>query len=168
MKGKLFILVALLGLLLVSCGIETTDDKNLDPDEIAANIENAMYEVLGDDLQKLSQHEVVATIKYAHEDGKGHGINYRIIKSTYYEADPNEVVGLNQTAISVLFNPDSADEVIKMSIQDWPGALYRVGELSYLCFTYSPEVTYVLEYNPNEIADSEILKMAESAQPFEG
>ena len=60
-------------------------------------------------------------------------------------------------------------------IQDWPGALYKkddtaflcpgLGFPAFLCWTYSPEVTYVLEYTPSKIDDSEIIKMAESAEP---
>ena len=41
-----------------------------------------MYEVLGDDLKKLSQHELIATMTYAMKDGNGDGIQYHMIKST--------------------------------------------------------------------------------------
>ena len=54
-----------------------------------------------------------------------------------------------------------------MKIQDWDAALYKKGESAYLCWTYSPEVTYVLEYNPEQLDDSEIIKMAESAEVME-
>lgn len=50
-------------------------------------------------------------------------------------------------------------------IQDWPGALYKKDDTPFLCWTYSPEVTYVLEYTQSKIDDSEIIKMAESAEP---
>ena len=53
-----------------------------------------------------------------------------------------------------------------MKIQDWDAALYERGELSYLCWTYSPEVSYILEYSPYAFADEEIIKMAESAKPI--
>ena len=51
-----------------------------------------------------------------------------------------------------------------MKIQDWDAALYKKDDVAFLCWTYSPEVSYVLEYNPNLIDDSEIIKMAESAE----
>ena len=41
---------------------------------------------------------------------------------------------------------------------------YEFDELSYLCWTDTPEASYVLEYNPDAIPDEEILKMAESAE----
>ena len=56
---------------------------------------------------------------------------------------------------------DSCEE---MMIQDWPGALYKKDDTAFLCWTYSPEVTYVLEYTPSKIDDSEIIKMDESAE----
>ena len=54
-----------------------------------------------------------------------------------------------------------------MMIQDWYGALYKKDDTAYLCWTYDPEVTYVLEYTPSKMPDSEIIKMAESAEPVE-
>lgn len=53
-----------------------------------------------------------------------------------------------------------------MKIQDWDAALYEKGELSYLCWTYLPEVSYILEYNTDSVTDKEIIKMAESAKPI--
>ena len=64
-----------------------------------------------------------------------------------------------------LFPVDSMDSCEEMMIQDWPGALYKKDDTAFLCWRYSPEVTYVLEYTPSKIDDSEIIKMAESAEP---
>ena len=52
-------------------------------------------------------------------------------------------------------------------MQDWDAAPYKTKSRGYLCWTDSPEVSYVLEYNPQTIADEEIIKMAESAEPYE-
>lgn len=129
-----------------------------DPYEMMEKIENA----LGDDYQKQSMTELAATITYGNEDGSNK-IYYRILKTTYYEQDPGEVTGLNTNALGVLFPVDYMDSCEEMKIQNWDGALYKKGESAYLCWTYSPEVSYVLEYNPELIEDSEIIKMAESA-----
>lgn len=168
MRKHLIPLFIVFCFLLVGCGAETKGNAEPDQDKVLENIENAMYEVLGDDLQKLTAHELVATIKYGHEDGTGDGILYHMIKTTYYEADPADVTGFNTDAVGVLFNPELADSCEEMKIQEWAGCLYRYNGKSFLCFTESPEMTYVLEYNAEEIPDSEILKMAESATPYEG
>jgi len=46
-------------------------------------------------------------------------------------------------------------------------ALYKTTEQCYLCWTYSPEVSYVLEYNPAAVSDEEVIRMAQSAKPVE-
>lgn len=136
-------------------------EKEVTPSEMADRIENAIEEVLGDDVKKQTETVVAGTLKYG--DKEGNEINYHILKTTYYEADPNEVKGLNVDALGVLFNPDSAYSCKEMKIKDWDAALYEFDELSYLCWTDTPEASYVLEYNPVVIPDEEILKMAESA-----
>ena len=140
-------------------------EKEVTPSEMADRIENAIKEVLGDDVKKQTETVVAGTLKYS--DKEGNEINYHILKTTYYEADPNEVKGLNVDALGVLFNPESANSCKEMKIKDWDAALYEFDELSYLCWTDTPEASYVLEYNPDVIPDEEILKMAESAEKSE-
>ena len=45
-------------------------------------------------------------------------------------------------------------------------ALYKKDDTAYLCWTCNPEVTYVLEYTPSKLSDTEIIKMANSAKPI--
>ena len=132
------------------------------PMDMANKIEAAIKEVLGDDVKKQTETVVAGTLKYS--DKEGNEINYHILKTTYFEADPSEVTGLNVDALGVLFNPDSAYSCKEMKITNWDAALYEFDELSYLCWTDTPEASYVLEYNPDVISDEEILKMAESAE----
>ena len=133
------------------------------PDEVIAKIEKAM----GDDFKKQSMTELVATLEYGDQNNEENKIYYRILKTTFYEGDPAEVTGLHTQALEVLFPVDYMDSCEEMKIQEWDGALYKKGETAYLCWTYSPEVTYVLEYNPKLLDDAEIIKMAESAKPVE-
>lgn len=137
-------------------------EKEVTPREMATRVENAIKEVLGDDVKKQTETVVAGTLKYS--DKEGNSINYHILKTTYYEADPSEVTGLNVDALGVLFNPERANSCKEMKIKDWDAALYEFDELSYLCWTDTPEASYVLEYNPDVIPDEEILKMAESAE----
>lgn len=162
MRKSFLIIAMVLTMMLVGCGTTKTDEAGAD--QMLEKIENAMYEVLGDDLKKVSQHELIATIEYAMKDGTGDGIQYRMIKSTYFEKDPSEVIGFNEEAVGVLFDVTSADSVEEMQINEWAACRYRINGKSYLCFTESPEMTYVLEYNAEEVSDEEILKMAESAK----
>ena len=165
-KRKILTAVAVVLALLVVAFLFTKSRWNhgdlSDPDKMIEQIENA----LGDDFKKQTKTEVVATLVYG--NGKeSDNINYHILKTTYYEADPNDVTGLNVDAFGVLFNPETAVSCETMKIQEWDAALYKTEEHCYLCWTYSPEVSYVLEYNPEAVSDDEIIMMAESAEPYE-
>ncbi len=130
------------------------------PDEMVSRLEDA----LGEEYKKQLVTELAVTMIYGDEINEENKIYYRILKTTYYEADPAEVTGLNTEAFNVLFPVDLMDSCEEMKIQDWDAALYKNDDVAFLCWTYSPEVSYALEYNPNIIADSEIIKMAESAK----
>lgn len=164
MRKKLTIAFIAVFLILgvVFAAVAFAKEKEVTPSEMADRIENAIKEVLGDDVKKQTETVVAGTLKYS--DKEGNAINYHILKTTYYEADPNEVKGLNVDALGVLFNSESANSCKEMKIKDWDAALYEFDELSYLCWTDTPEASYVLEYNPDVIPDEEILKMAESAE----
>ena len=142
--------------------LKPTDTASSDVDEMVQRVENA----LGDDFKKESKTEVTATLVYGNGEEDAN-INYHILKTTYYEADPNEITGLNVDALNILFNPKSANSYEEMKIQDWDAALYKTKSRGYLCWTDSPEVSYVLEYNPQTITDEEIIKMAQSPKPYE-
>lgn len=142
--------------------------KKMDPQELLQRFEKAAEEVLGEDIQRVSQTELVATLTYSHETDKDNNIYYRVLKTTYFEAgDPESVAGLNTEALNALFPVDMMDSCEEMMIQDWHGALYKKDDTAYLCFTCDPEVTYVLEYTPSKMSDANIIKMAESVEPIE-
>ena len=148
--------------------VASQKEKEMNPEEFLERFEKAAEEVLGEDIQQISKTELVATLTYGHETDKDNNIYYRILKTTYGEAgDPSSVTRLNTDALNVLFPVDMMDSCEEMMIQDWYGALYKKDDTAYLCWTCDPEVTYVLEYTPSKMPDSEIIKMAESAEPVE-
>lgn len=169
-KKKLLLIV--FAVVIVATGIivamVSQKEKEMNPDEFLERFEQAAEDVLGEDVHQVSKTELAATITYSHETDKDNNVHYRILKTTYGEAgDPSSVTGLNTDALNVLFPVDDMDSCEEMMIQDWHGALYKKDDTAYLCWTYNPEVTYVLEYTPSKMPDSEILKMAESARPLD-
>ena len=165
-KKRIAILFAVI--IVVAVGIIITvashQKKEMDFDKFADRFEKSAEEVLGEDVKKVSKTELAATLTYGDQNDKDNNIYYRILKTTFYEGDPAEITGLHTEALGALFPVDSMDSCEEMMIQDWPGALYKKGDTAFLCWTYSPEVTYVLEYTPSKIDDSEIIKMAKSAE----
>lgn len=113
---------------------------------------------------KVSKTELAATIVYGDETDAENNVYYRILKTTYYDSNDQSVMpGLNTEALKVLFPVDRMDSCEEMMIQDWYGSLYKKDDTAYLCWTYNPELTYVLEYTPSKMPDTEIIKMAEGA-----
>lgn len=169
MNKKKRIAVLLAVIIVVAVGIiiavASHQKQEMDFDEFAERFEKSAEEVLGEDVRKVSKTELAATLTYGDQNDKDNNIYYRILKTTFYEGGPEEITGLHTEALGVLFPVDSMDSCEEMMIQDWPGALYKKDDTAFLCWTYSPEVTYVLEYTPSKIDDSEIIKMAESAEP---
>ena len=166
--NKKKIALIILSVVIVSVGIiiavTSHQKKEMDFDKFADRFEKSAEEVLGEDVKKVSKTELAATLTYGDQNDKDNNIYYRILKTTFYEGDPAEITGLHTEALGALFPVDSMDSCEEMMIQDWPGALYKKGDTAFLCWTYSPEVTYVLEYTPSKIDDSEIIKMAKSAE----
>lgn len=167
--NKKKIALIILSVVIVSVGIivavRIQKEKEMDFGEFSERFEQAAEEVLGEDVKKISKTELAATLTYGDKTDEDNNIYYHILKTTFYEGDPAEITGLHTEALGVLFPVDSMDSCEEMMIQDWPGALYKKDDTAFLCWTYSPEVTYVLEYTPSKIDDSEIIKMAESAEP---
>lgn len=165
MKKILTILLAAIIAILTGftiCVLMQDKEPENNPSEILEQVGNA----LGDEYKKQTVSEVVAKLTYTQEDGSD-PIYYYFVKTTYYEADPAEVTGLNEGAFCTLFNPDDAETTEIMMVQDWNGCLYTLPEKSFLCWTVSPEISYIMEYNPDTIADNVIIKMAESVAPIE-
>ena len=167
--NKKKIALIILSVVIVSVGIivavRIQKEKEMDFGEFSERFEQAAEEVLGEDVKKISKTELAATLTYGDKTDEDNNIYYHILKTTFYEGDPAEITGLHTEALKVLFPVDSMDSCEEMMIQDWPGALYKKGDTAFLCWTYSPEVTYVLECTPSHLDDSEIIKMAESAEP---
>ena len=168
-KKRIAILFAIIVIVAVGIifAVTSHQKKEMNFDEFADRFEKSAEEVLGEDVKKVSKTELAATLTYGNQNDEDNNIYYHILKTTFYEGDPAEITGLHTEALKVLFPVDSMDSCEEMMIQDWPGALYKKGDTACLWWTYSPEVTYVLEYTSSKIDDSEIIKMAESAELVE-
>ena len=169
-RKKTFFIVLVIAVVAVGAifALTSQKEKEMNPEEFLERFEKAAEEVLGEDIKQVSKTELVATITYGHETDKDNNIYYRILKTTYGEAGArSSVTGLNTDALNVLFTVDMMDSCEEMMIQDWYGALYKKDDTAYLCWTCDREMTYVLEYTPSKMPDSEIIRMAESAEPVE-
>lgn len=147
--------------IIVFIGLQKKENK--DYEKFLKHFEQAVEDVLGEDIQQISKTKLVTTLTYSNQTDTDNNIYYRILKTTYYDTGAYKAVtGLNTEALNVLFQVDLMDSCEEMMIRDWHGAVYKKDDIAFLCWTYDPEVTYVLEYIPSKVSDSEIIKMAES------
>lgn len=117
-KKKKFGLVAgIVVICILSVIVFKKGNRTPSPSEDAYEMLGRIEAALGDEYKKQSMTELVATIQYG--DNDGNTINYYILKTTYYEADPAEITGLNTEAIMLIVGPGTADICQEMKIQDW-------------------------------------------------
>ena len=114
-------------------------------------------------FKKQTQSEVTSQYTYTSNNGAD-TIKYYCIKTTYYEADPQKITGLNTDAFRTMFDPETAENSEEMMIQDWYGCLYTFSKKAYLCWTMTPYTSYILEYNPETVSKDDIIRMAESVK----
>ena len=145
--------------IIVKSRSKAVSDPYADPFTMIERIENAF----DGEYKKQSITVLASTTTYASKDGSL-DIIYRILFTTYYDKDPSEVTGLNVEAINALFPTDSMDSCEELIINGSDAAMYKKEDRAYLCWTRSPEITLVLEYNPEVVEESEIIKMAESVE----
>ena len=91
----------------------------------------------------------------------------RICKTTYYDADPAVVTGLNIEAINGVIDPEDAESSRECDVGGKAAAIYEKNRRSYLCWTDTPEYSFILEYTPGVVTEEDIFRMAESVQPAE-
>ncbi len=164
-KKVMFISIIVLAFIILLGSITIFAVSHTEKSSQQADFGGRIEAALGDEYKKQTETIVAATVTYADKDENE--ILYYCLKTTYYEADPSEVTGLDVNALCVLFDPELARSCEEMKINEWSAALYRFDELSYLCWTCTPETSCVLEYDPDVVADEEIIKMAESAREYE-
>ena len=166
--GKKKYLLIIYVVVIVVVAFTMISRKEMELEEALERFERVVGEVLSEDFQRVSKTEIIATIIYGHDTDKTNNIYYRILKTTYSKGErPSSITGVNTDALIALFAIDTVDSCEEVLIQDWYGALYKKDDIAYLCWTCDSETTYVLEYTPSKISDSEIIKMAESVKLIE-
>lgn len=129
-------------------------------EDIIARIEAA----LGDEYRKQSMTELVQTFTYKDMTNHNNQFYQHVLKTTFYEGNPAEVTGLYTAAFRVLFDIESMECCKEMKIHEWDAAIYRNDQVAYLCWTFSPEVSCALEYNPDLLADADMIRIVESIE----
>lgn len=164
------IIAAIAGLCLVFVGIlsllvikgQNAQDIHSGSHEMIEQIDKAI-QIVDDGYKKQS---VTQAIPITYADAEGNKIVFYQCHTEYFEAASAEVTGLNMDAIqSVMEVPEEHRDCM---VNDCSAAWFENTDRAYLCWTISPEVSCIIEYDPNVVEESDIIKMAESVEPYIG
>ena len=156
-KKTCFFIVAICILLVLAVAI-TFANRPTPEDEIM-NMLNRVENALGDEWKKQTVTEVSDLV---YSDNEGNNIVYYVCATTYYEADAIKQSGLNIEAISAVISPDEAESFRECTISGLPAAIYQKDGQAYLCWTITPELSCVIEYDPAVECEEDMFRMAES------
>lgn len=121
-------------------------------------VENALKEVDEDyECQSVSK-----VTPFTYIDSEGNTIVYYCCQTAYVSNESEEHTGLDMNAIGMVIDPDLIENRRNCKVNEYNGFLCELGGRSYLCWTFSPEISYVIEYSPEAISEESIFRMAES------
>ena len=125
------------------------------------NMENALKEV-DEDYECKSISKVTP---FTYTDSEGNTIVYYCCQTTYVSDESGEYTGLNTDAIGMIINFTQIQNRQDCKVNEYDAFQCEMGECSYLCWTISPEISCIIEYGADAIAEADIFRMAESVQP---
>lgn len=120
---------------------------------------NQIEQALGDNYKKQS---VTKVTDYLLTNTQGGAMVLHLCLTTCYEADPADVTGLDENAISAVFDPESAELQKAFTAGGHSAAIYHGDTRAYLCWTSSPEATGILEYDVGTVTEDEAIRIVES------
>lgn len=156
-KKTCFFIVAICILLVLAVAITFANRPT--PEDEMMNMLNRVENALGDEWKKQTVTEVSDLV---YSDNEGNNIVYYVCATTYYEADAIKQSGLNIEAISAVISPDEAESFRECTISGLPAAIYQKDGQAYLCWTITPELSCVIEYDPAVECEEDMFRMAES------
>lgn len=124
--------------------------------ELAAQIEEAIPS------EYVKQYEMETSHLFTATDNLGHNIEYYVITTTYYGADPEAAPRLHTDAFSTVFDIENTELVKEFDISGHAAAIYREEGLHYICCTTSPTASVVMEYDPDAVSEESAIMTIQS------
>ena len=154
-------------IVLVVCGVcryievrNRQSDPNWKIAEQIYNVENALKEVDEDyECKSISK-----ATPFTYADSLGNTIVYYCCQTTYVSDKSGEDTGLNTDAIGMVIDFTQIQNRRDCKVNEYDAFQCQIGNQTYLCWTISPEISCVIEYDADAIDESDIFRMAESIQ----
>ena len=135
-------------------------DSNWKLAEQIYKMENALKE-LHDDYECKSISKVTP---YAYADSDGNTITYYCCQTTYISDEYGEDTGPNTDAIGMVIDFAQIQNRRDCKVNEYDAFQCEQGACSYLCWTISPEISCIIEYSAETVAEGDIFHMAKSAR----
>ena len=137
---------------------ERENDPNWQIAKEIYKVENALKEVDAD----YECQSVAKVTPFTYTDSEGNTIVYYCIQTAYLENESGGDNGLDMNAIGMVIDPELIGNKRECRVNEYDAFLCELGDLSYLCWTLSPEISCVIEYSKGTVEESSIFRMAES------
>lgn len=121
-------------------------------------VENALKEVdEGYECQSVSK-----VTPFSYTDSEGNTIVYYCCQTAYVSNESGEYAGLNMDTIGLVIDISQIENKRECTVNEYDAFQCEIGDRTYLCWTLSPEISCVIEYNEKIIEEASIFRMAES------
>lgn len=104
---------------------------------------------------------------YTYTDSNSNSIIYYCCNTSYFDALPPKIDSLNTVAIEHVVDLGMSENKRTCKVGSYDAILCDYNGRTYLCWTISPEVSCILEYNSISITEEVIFKMATSVQTLD-
>ena len=136
--------------------------RQTDPNWQIANeiykVENALKEVdEGYECQSVSK-----VTPFTYTDSEGNTIVYYCCQTAYVSNESEEYAGLNMDAIGLVIDISQIENKRDRKVNEYDAFQCEIGDRTYLCWTRSPKISFVIEYNADTVNEDSIFQMAES------
>lgn len=165
MKRKILWVTAICVLILVMMGVARfieVQNRQTDPNwQIAKEIykvEKALKEVDEDyECQSVSK-----VTPFTYTDSEGNSIVYYCIQTAYLSNESGEFTGLNMAAIGLVIKISQIENIRECAVNEYDAFLCEIEDRTFLCWTLSPEISCVIEFDQGNIDEETIFSMAGS------
>ena len=94
-------------------------------------------------------------------------IYYYCTITSYLSEEPKENTGLNKTALSMVVDVDSLENMRDCKVGNHDAVMGEKDGFHYLCWTYSPKYSCVFKYVDGSVYVEDLFRMAESVSPLQ-
>ena len=121
-------------------------------------VENALKKVDAD----YECQSVAKVTPFLYTDSKGNTIVYYCIQTAYLENESGDDTGLDMDTIGMVIDLNQIESRRECMVNEYDAFLFEISDRTYLCWTLSPEISCVIEYDAAITGKDDILRMAES------